>query len=125
MYLQRNILALLPYQCYNETVAMRFVCIVSCQQYKNIECCTKIISWRIYVGGNNKMYLRLHAKCPRLFPILTKSGVSRQTFIKVQNIQFRGTPSSGSRAFFVRTADGHRDEHDGTNRLFSLLCERA
>jgi len=34
------------------------------QQYKNIECCTKMHLWRIYVTANNAIYLRLYVTWP-------------------------------------------------------------
>jgi hypothetical protein len=43
----------------------------------------------------------LHVK----FPILKKSGSSRQTFIKVTDIKFHGNPSSGSSSEAFRLAE--------------------
>jgi hypothetical protein len=52
-----------------------------------------LLLWRIYVT-DHKTYLT-----PRYFyPILTKSEVSLQIFIKVPNIKFHGNPSGGSSA---------------------------
>jgi hypothetical protein len=35
------------------------------QQYTNNERCAEKRFWRIYVGGNNKTHVGLHAKCPK------------------------------------------------------------
>jgi hypothetical protein len=45
-----------------------------------------------------KTSLGLHVKSPIFCPILTKFGISRQIFIKIQNIKFHGNPSSGGSA---------------------------
>ena len=53
--------------------------------------------------------------------MLTKSGISRQIFIKVPNIKLHENSSSGSRAH----ACGQTDANCEANRRFMRLSERA
>ena len=46
----------------------RILCVLlsymSLSTIQNIECCTAVIQWKIYVASHNKMYVGLHVKCP-------------------------------------------------------------
>ena len=37
-----------------------------CQLYKNIECCSAVLLWLIYVASNNNTYVGLKVKCTML-----------------------------------------------------------
>ena len=52
----------------------------------NVECCTKMVLWRIYFASNNKSYCILNIKCPIFWQILTKFAFSRWVYTKVPNM---------------------------------------
>ena len=67
--------------CYggNETVRCLYEAASHCQQYDNIEHCTSVLLWTVDVSAaTQRTSVGLYVKCP----ILTKLGVSRQSFIK-------------------------------------------
>jgi hypothetical protein len=55
--------------------------------------------------------------CPIFLSALNKFGFSRQIFIKVLSIKFRGNPSSG--------ADTYTDRQDEADRRLLLLRKQA
>jgi hypothetical protein len=54
--------------CNKSTILHSVYCWCACHQQlcKNIEYCTTMILWQIYVAENNKTYLGLHVNCPML-----------------------------------------------------------
>ena len=66
-----------------------------------------MLSWRIYVGSNNCMYIpRFSRKAPDIFPRLLPNLVSKQIALDVPNIKFHGNPYDKGRA---DTAGGRTD----------------
>jgi hypothetical protein len=51
--------------------------------YENIECCTTMLLWLIYITGNNKMHIVLHVKCP-LLPWNKRMFICSWPFLDVQ-----------------------------------------
>jgi hypothetical protein len=76
-----------------------------CKQCKNTECITTMLSWQIYVVGNIKMYLNIREYSRYFNLISTKFKFSRQIFIKVSDIKFKGNPSRESRAYICDWTD--------------------
>jgi hypothetical protein len=81
-----------------------------------------MLLWRIYVPGSNEVYLGLQVQCLTFWPILTKFGISRQSFIEVSSIKFDANSSSGDRAYTcwrtARRTDRQRGGRYECNRCF-------
>jgi hypothetical protein len=86
---------------------------------KNVEFCTTMLLWRIYVADKNKTYFGLTVNCP----ILTGFGFSRQIFIKVSQVS--NFILILSVAVELLHADRMTAAHDEANSRFSKFCERA
>jgi hypothetical protein len=69
---------------------------------------------------------------PNFCPVLTKLGVSRQMFLRVNNIKFHGNPSSSKRPVTCgqtkkqqdKKRNSRRDGNVEANRRLSWLCEK-
>jgi hypothetical protein len=59
------------------------LCIVEQKSLSAItdECCTEMLSWRIYVASNNKTHLGFHAKCPKFLPDFNQIWESLDKFL--------------------------------------------
>jgi len=79
----------------------------------------------IYQATVNR-YLGLHVKCPIIFSILIKFGVSRQILIKFPNTKFYGNESGASGADTCGQTDRHRrtDGHKANERIFATMNAR-
>ena len=88
-----------------------------CQQYKNIECCTKMLLGWICIANNNKPYLCLHINW-HFSQILTTFGVSGLIVITVPSFKFHGNPCSDPH-WYMWT---NRQTHDEVNRWYLQLC---
>jgi hypothetical protein len=86
------------------------------QQHKNTESCIKMLLWRIYVAGNNKMHTGLHVTCPTLSSNLNQIWIFSTDFHRSPHYQI----SRISVQSYLRT-DGQTDGHDEANKHFSLL----
>jgi hypothetical protein len=69
-------------------------------KYKNIECCTAMLLWQIYVAGMNITYLGLHVKFPTYLLDFNHIWPFSTDFynIKVTNVKLYGSPFSGNLA---------------------------
>ena len=62
--------------------------------YQNNECCTTMLSWRIYVAGNNRTYFDLHVKRPiflfdfNQIPFFSTDIIKSQDQISCKHVQW-------------------------------------
>ena len=72
--------------------------------------------------ASNIMHVVLHVQCLMFCSIVTKSGISRQIFVKDHKIKFHTDSTSGNRADLSSRTDGRTDGYEEINRRFSRLC---
>jgi hypothetical protein len=85
--------------------------------YKNTDCCTKMLFFRIYVACNNETYLGLHVKCPMFLSHCNQIWGSPPP----DRFSWKSPISNFTKIHPVRVAlirAGQTDGHDEANRRF-------
>ena len=114
-------------QCCNGKAIMHSVCVVELhvgQQYKNSECCTNMILWRIYVTSNAV----LHVQHAILLSDFNQIWIVSTEFYKSPKYQISRKSVQCESRWYMWTdgqTDRKTDWHDETNKSFSLLCGRS
>jgi len=109
---QRNIMVRSCNHFGSGNAAVPSVCIVEPHVTVNnikliIKSCTPVLIWPIFLAGIQNTYRCVNVTFPIFCSIVTKFGLSRQTFIKGPNIKFHGNPSSRCRADACRQTEGN------------------
>ena len=68
-----------------------------------------MLSYQIYVGSNNKIYLGLHVECLTFLPYFNQIWTFMTDFHEDPGIKCHGNVSSGSHTSYIQTdwTDGH------------------
>jgi hypothetical protein len=66
---------------------------------------------RNYGADNNKTYLGLQVKCPKLLPGCNKIWSDSTNFLKSPNTKFRGNPFRGESRWYVQSDGRERSKH--------------